>query len=162
MVTFGSFLLTAMSVIAGVSLGGLMEGGSGAWGLGEQEVPPQRVVGSGRAWSYVRGRGKQGRVEQRRAFGANLSTACCTANVPALSIRAPFPSLPLVAPPTPSSLLHTVPPLQLFGMNVTNHLEEDYSAFLKICIGSACAAVGLWVLFVCWAMRFGLMNGLAR
>lgn len=47
-------------------------------------------------------------------------------------------------------------------MNVTNGLEEDYSAFLKICIGSACAAVGLWVLFVYWAMRFGLMNGLAR
>lgn len=49
----------------------------------------------------------------------------------------------------------------LFGMNVTNHMESDYSAFLAICMGSAAAAVTLWLLFVYGSIRYGLMNGLS-
>ncbi|GLC56817.1 hypothetical protein PLESTB_001152200 [Pleodorina starrii] len=49
----------------------------------------------------------------------------------------------------------------LFGMNVTNRLEADYSAFLTICIGSASAALALWLLFVYASLRTGLMNGLS-
>ncbi|GFR49533.1 hypothetical protein Agub_g11558, partial [Astrephomene gubernaculifera] len=49
----------------------------------------------------------------------------------------------------------------LFGMNVANGLEADRRAFLAICLGSAAAAVGLWLLFVAAALRTGLMNGLS-
>ncbi|GIL73407.1 hypothetical protein Vretifemale_3444 [Volvox reticuliferus] len=49
----------------------------------------------------------------------------------------------------------------LFGMNVTNRMEGDYSAFLGICIGSASTAVVLWLLFVYCSIRYGLMNGLS-